>query len=65
MAHRKYTVNSILPNSGDSMSVEEYIAKAEEIYKDEIYPHQKALGSIGGAKSCGVVFIENGYITRV
>lgn len=65
MRKHKYTVDIILPKTGDSVSVEEYIAKAEEIYKDEMYPHQKALGSIGGAKSCGVVFIENGYITRV
>lgn len=51
--------NRILPNVGDTISVEDYRAKLEELGYDT--RHQ--VGSLGGASNSGVIEIKDGMVT--
>ena len=57
--HTVDLVNRILPNVGDTISVEDYRAKLEELGYDT--RHQ--VGSLGGASNSGVIEIKDGMVT--
>ena len=59
--HTVDLVNRILPNVGDTISVEDYRAKLEELGYDT--RHQ--VGSLGGASNSGVIEIKDGMVTRI
>ena len=59
--HTVDLVNRILPNVGDTISVEDYMSKLEQLGYDT--KHQA--GSLGGSSNSGVVEIKNGMVTRV
>lgn len=56
-------VTRILTTVGASMTVADYRNAAMAM--NNVFPFQKAIGSLGGSVTKGVVCINNGIVTRI
>lgn len=62
-----YLVTQILTYKGQSMTIQDYMTAAYNLVATELYPYQKAAGSLGGSIRSGFCRIDfaNGTVTRV